>query len=283
MGRIKYNAECLGGKVAILMSVYSNDRLQYLKQSVDSLLAQTYDDIEIHISVDGRVSDDIYGYLKKLHTYDNLFVYYDDINQGLAYRLNQMLINIKDDKNIGYVARMDADDISLPERISKQVCFFKSNTKVAVLGTDVTEIDDSNNCVFDKSMASQHEVILKQIIKRCPLNHPTVMFNLNVISISDIEYNHNLKNTQDYFLWVDLLGKGYIFSNLNESLLKFRISSDFFKRRGKKKILNELRSRFYAMKVLNCFNFGNLIHIFMLFTLRVSPQNIQMFIYKRFR
>jgi hypothetical protein len=109
------------------------------------------------------------------------------------------------------------------------------------------------------------------------------MFNLNVIKSDDLKYDGVLRNTQDYYLWIELLKKGYKFANLREPLLKFRIDENFHKRRGLKKAINDFNSRVYAMKALNVFSTSNILHALLLFGLRVSPSFLKKLAYDRFR
>jgi hypothetical protein len=132
-------------------------------------------------------------------------------------------------------------------------------------------------------MAKTNEILVKNIIKKCPFNHPTVMFRTTVFLNSNVRYKAELMNTQDYYLWVDLVKAGYLFANINEPLLKFRIDENFHTRRGLKKAINDLKARFYAFKVLRNFSMSNLLHVTLLFALRISPATIKKIAYKKLR
>ncbi|MEY2344619.1 glycosyltransferase [Proteus mirabilis] len=77
-----------------------------------------------------------------------------------------------------FIARMDADDICEPTRFQKQIEYFESNPHVAVCGTQVTEFHDNGYTQIKKN-TNRTSHLYKNIIKRCPFNHPTVMFNLS--------------------------------------------------------------------------------------------------------
>jgi hypothetical protein len=93
----------------------------------------------------------------------------------------------------------------------------------------------------------------------------------------------SLKNTQDYYLWVDLVKDGCLFANINETLLKFRIDENFHQRRGLKKAMNDLKSRLYSFKILKNYSISNVLHVILLFILRVSPAWIKKLAYKKLR
>lgn len=271
--------------VAVAMSIYKNDSVKYVKLCLDSILSQTYFNYHIYIQVDGCIEPEVYDLLvsyKEKH--DDIFsISFDSDNKGLAFRLNQIIDKVVDNGNYSFIARMDADDVCDASRFMTQVNFLKDNPNVDVVGSDVIEIDSDGNEVFYKKMDSEHSTIESKLIKKCPFNHPTVMLRTSVFA-NGVRYKSELKNTQDYYLWVDLIKLGYVFSNINRSLLYFRVNEDFHNRRGFDKAMNDVRSRFYALRELPyTFTFSNSIHIFLLFALRVSPSFLKKIVYKKFR
>lgn len=271
-------------KVAVISSVYKSDTFTFLKQAIQSLLDQTYTNLDIFIQVDGWVPDDVNQLLIDYNNHEKIHVFFHDENKGLATRLNCSINHIVDLGCYDYIARMDADDISCSNRIQIQVDFLNKNKNVDVVGSDVIEISENGQELFYKKMDSDHDVLKKRIIKKCPFNHPSVMFRIDVFD-EGFRYNSSLMNTQDYYLWVDLLFAGKRFSNINEPLLMFRVNKDFHTRRGLKKAMNDLNSRLYAFKKLNVVNFGNVVHtlFLFLFLLRLSPSIVKKTAYKILR
>lgn len=268
--------------VAVIMSIYKNDRLSFIIESIESILNQSYKSCDLYIAIDGPVSKDVEDYIVNISSIDNIFVSFDSVNKGLAFRLNQLIEIASIKKKYKYIARMDADDISIHSRIEEQVFFFENHSEVSVVGSDLMEINEEGESIFYKSMPVKHDELSSAIIKRCPFNHPSVMFKAEVFS-SSIRYNENLMNTQDYYLWVDLLSAGFKFANINKPLLKFRIDGNFHSRRGLKKAINDLKSRIYAFKILKCYSVSNILHVILLFTLRISPTFIKKLAYKKLR
>lgn len=269
-------------KIAVALSIYKSDTLKYLQESINSILNQTYGNFDLYIKVDGDVSDDISHFLKKLEDNGNVFIDYYSDNKGLAFRLNQIIDEVVEKGIYDFVARMDADDISELNRFQTQIDFFQEHHAVDVLGSDVIEIDEYGNEFFYKRMDCDYAEIKEKIIKKCPFNHPSVMFKIDIFN-EGFRYNSALKNTQDYYLWVDLLSAGKIFSNVNKPLLKFRVNESFHSRRGLKKAINDVKSRLYAFQKLDVFSFNNIIHVINLFILRVSPSKIKKIAYKYLR
>jgi glycosyltransferase involved in cell wall biosynthesis len=270
-------------KIAVAMSVYNNDSVSFLEESIESILNQTYKNFELFIQVDGRVRSELRNSLLDYGANQKVHVYFNEDNLGLALRLNNTIDMVMGNPDFSYLARMDADDISELNRFERQMSFMVSNPDIGVVGSDVIEINYIGDEVFYKKMPSSHSELEKNIIKRCPFNHPTVLIDLNVLRKTKLKYKSHLKNTQDYYLWVDMLANNIKFSNINEPLLKFRVDKKFHSRRGIKKAMVEFLSRLYAFKHLDVINVGNVVHTFLLFLLRISPAFVKKAAYKFLR
>lgn len=268
-------------KVAVAMSVYKSDIAEYLEQSLESIFGQVNVQPYVFLQVDGIVSNEVKNVISKYAANQKLFPTWYKDNAGLATRLNDAIKIVLEEK-YDFLARMDADDICYPERFKKQVEFLEINKSVSVVGSDVIEFSDSGDDTFYKKMVASHDDIAKKIIKKCPFNHPSVMFRMSVFE-EGFRYKSELMNTQDYYLWVDLLAAGKKFANINEPLLKFRVNDSFHSRRGFKKAMNDLNSRIYAFKKLNVLNVGNVIHTINLFLLRIAPTSVKKWAYKTLR
>ncbi|QCI72093.1 MULTISPECIES: glycosyltransferase [Vibrio] len=267
--------------VGVAMSVYKSDRADFLRLALDSILDQVNVRLNLYLHIDGEVDNLILSLLGEYEARSNVRIYRHDENLGLATRLNESIEQAISDE-VDFIARMDADDISKLDRFDKQISYLESDTSIDVVGSDVVEISEAGEELFYKSMASDHETLALNIIKKCPFNHPSVMFRVRVFK-DGFRYDNELKNTQDYYLWVDLLSSGYLFANINEPLLYFRVNDTFHSRRGLKKAINDCKSRFYAFSKLNNVSLSNVIHVVKLFILRLAPRPIKVLAYKLFR
>ncbi|MBY8155776.1 glycosyltransferase [Vibrio fluvialis] len=272
----------MSSKIAVAMSLYKSDRIDNVNKAIYSILNQSFSDLVLFLQVDGSINEEVKELVSKYSLDDRVKVFFNEENKGLAYRLNAIIDLVVDDPSFAFIARMDADDIARNDRFQLQVDFLLKNAHISVIGSDVIEIDESDRHVFYKSMDSEHSVMYSRIIKKCPFNHPSVMFRKSVFE-SGIRYDSKLKNTQDYYLWVDLIKNGFEFSNINEPLLYFRVDSDFHNRRGFDKAMNDVKSRMYAFKNLNNISASNLMHVALLFFLRIAPPKIKEIAYKKFR
>ena len=110
-------------KIAVILPVYKNDKVPHVRLSLNSILNQTYKgDFTLIIGVDGPVGEELVSCLKDYETKDNVSVQWFPKNRGLAIVLNDLL-DICFKEGYKYIARMDADDISMPERLEKQMAY----------------------------------------------------------------------------------------------------------------------------------------------------------------
>jgi glycosyltransferase involved in cell wall biosynthesis len=121
------------GQVAVILPVYKNDRDDYLNLAVESILNQTYKDFHLFIGVDGQVGESLTNYLKLEAQQSKVSVIWYKENRGLACVLNDMF-DLCFENGYEYIARMDADDISAPNRLEKQMKFLYFHTDIDVVG-----------------------------------------------------------------------------------------------------------------------------------------------------
>ncbi|TRY31103.1 glycosyltransferase [Aliiglaciecola sp. M165] len=261
------------------MSVHALDRLSWLQDAVESIVNQTYQNLVFAIVIDGPVSKEISDYLFRLPTSQkNVIVFEREYNCGLSSCMN-FLIEYFIECDFKYFFRMDSDDISELRRIKYQVDFLQKNLDISVLGSSLIEINELGEKVGKRILPLKHREIVRFLPKRCSLNHPTVALRFEIFKMG-FRYKEHLKNTQDYFFWIELAASGIKFANSKEKLLKFRRVNDFYKRRGFSKSLNEFKARIYAMKVLNKMNLSNIVYALCVLILRLMPSKFVKLAYK---
>ena len=194
------------------MPVYNGEK--YLRESIDSILNQTLTDFEFLIIDDGSTDNSI----EIINSYQdpriNLVKNYK--NEGLVYSLNRGLSLAKGE----YIARMDSDDISLSERLVKQVNFLDSNPEIAVVGTWVKVINETDEPQITWQYPLKPLEIQWNLYFYCPLAHPSVMFRKNTILDYD-GYSQEMADAEDYDLWLRLVKKNLL-SNMKDILLLYR-------------------------------------------------------------
>jgi glycosyltransferase involved in cell wall biosynthesis len=265
--------------VVVAMSVYQGDRVDWLKQSVESILSQTMTEFLFYIVIDGEFCESKLNYLLEVASSDRrVCLFRGNGNVGLSECMN-FIIDRCQTFLPNYFVRMDADDISHPQRLEKQLAFMERHRDVDILGAGLSEINENGTVIGTRKLPLTHKSIVDILPRRCPINHPTVLMRYDVFSDGQ-RYVSGKNITEDYYLWADLAAKGRKFANLNEQILKFRRVDAFYHRRGFKRSWSEFKARFYTMRKLNRFSVANIAHAVAVFLLRTMPSKIVKMAYK---
>lgn len=267
--------------IAVIMSLYKNDVIQYVQLAVESILTQTFKDFDFYIQYDGPISSDVDQYLSSL-TDERIKIQKRIENKGLAQSLNDLL-SIVIQQGYEYIARMDADDISYVDRFEKQVKYLNENPELDVIGGAIEEM------VYDGSLNGKvihypltHQDCFNFFATRNPLAHPAVMFRSSFFD-KVISYNASYKKNQDTELWYRAFKAGCKFGNLKDVVLIFRVSKDMYKRRGGTKFAKEV------LKLRNEINKGlgyglkATLFGYAYFIMAISPGWVKKFAYSVFR
>jgi glycosyltransferase involved in cell wall biosynthesis len=215
--------------LAVIMSVYKNDRLEFVKQSVQSILDQSFYQFHYYIIFDGKVASDIDNYISSLS--DSRIKHYRlEKNGGLAGALNYLLGIVLKNSEYKLIARMDADDISIPSRFEKQRKFLLGNPEISCVGSWYQEIDENGNHLSFRKLPTDHESLRKRYFTKTPFAHPSVIFRRGLIEQAG-NYPTDTVLLEDFILWGRALKCGSKFANYPEYLLKFRMDDNFLNRR----------------------------------------------------
>lgn len=267
-------------QLAVIMSLYKNDTLIHVKEAVNSLLYQTFSEFDLYIQFDGPVQKEVESYINGIQK-ENVYVLKREINKGLAYSLNELL-RIVLPKGYTYIARMDADDVSMPERFEKQVAHMEKHSEIDCLGTWAIEITDNGDEYFRKRMPIAQQECLNFFKKRDCMIHPTVMFRCRYFEKAGL-YPEDTYFGEDTMMWAKGFQTGCQFANLPEYLLKFRLDKNFFQRRRGWK---HARSIFILRhRVNNMLGFGIEADCYALLyaIAKMMPTSFLNWIYKRMR
>lgn len=213
---------------SVLMSAYIEENPEHLQESINSMINQTLPPAQIVLVKDGplttELDETINHYIdenKELFTIVSL-----EENIGLGKALDEGLKYCENE----LVARMDADDISLPERCEKQVQCFTDDGRLSIVGTMIDEFyDNPDNIISSRNVPAEHNNIVKFMKRRSPFNHPSVMFKKSEV-LRCGGYG-KFRKKQDLDLFSRMMNSGCKAKNINESLLLFRSNEDNFKRR----------------------------------------------------
>ena len=215
-------------KIVVIMSVYKNDVVKYVKLAVESILNQTHNDFDFYIQYDGPIHYQVDEYLSDIND-ERVKIFKRTENKGLAQSLNDLLSLVMS-KGYEYIARMDADDISMPDRFEKQLAYLHSHPEVECLGTWAIEINSKGEEYYRKQMPETHKECNKMFRKRDCMIHPTVMFRRSYIEKAGF-YALDTYFGEDTMMWAQGFKAGCVFANVPEYLLQFRLDDNFFERR----------------------------------------------------
>jgi len=219
-------------KVTVLMPVYNGEK--YIREAIESILRQTFTDFEFLIVNDGSTDKSI----EIIQSYNDsrIKLVNNERNLGLIATLNKGL----DLARGKYIARMDCDDISLPERLKKQVEFMNTHPEVGACGTRVKTIGDK---VCIRECRVDHDLMRCRLIFEPVIAHPSVILRKSLIDKFSLRYDPRFIKAEDYEFWVRC-SDNFSLTNINQTLLLYRLNPEQTGRMYteiQKKTSNEIR------------------------------------------
>lgn len=265
---------------SVLMSVYYKADPRFLNDAINSMLKQTVKTNDFVIVCDGPLTQEL----------NDILAHYDTENPGIFnYVRLEKNVGIGQAANIGLricknelVAKMDADDLSVPDRCERQLDCFKSNPKLSALGGYIEEFEEDPETPFSvRSVPVNYEDILHFAKRRQPFNNVTVMYRRSAVLA--VGGYRDFCRSEDYDLYLRLLNAGYYAENLPLCLVKVRVNNGAFARRASKDTLRGCaRSRWYAYRIGYSSLLDFLICVLGELVIMLSPPKIQHYIYLYF-
>ncbi len=234
--------------ISVVMSVYNGQ--EGLEDSIKSILNQTYNNFEFIIINDGS-TDGSLKIIEKFKAIDKRILIINHSNKGLAYSLNEGIRRA----NGEFIARMDADDISLPHRLLEQVKILIENENIMVVGTAAyykDPITSSKNLI---KMPEYHNEIMKIIFKSSPFIHPSVLIRKKFLTLVK-GYDDSFKRCQDYDIWLRgrFIGEYYnmqkpliLYTNKKKFILRSVIISAYIRLKNSLNLKDIFKSIFWSM------------------------------------
>ena len=214
-------------RYSVLLGVYAKDNPAYFAAALDSLLRQSIRSDDIVLVVDGPISVElasvVSSYISRYPEIHPLWLP-SNVGQGLAY--NEALPLCRHD----IVLKMDADDISLPNRAEIQLAFLTAHPEIDFVSTALAEFSDTpSNVTTVKKVPLLHNDIIKYAKRWNPINQPSVAFRKSAV-LAVGGYQHFPRH-EDYHLWVRMLMAGKKAANISEPLVYYRLSDENLERR----------------------------------------------------
>ncbi len=226
--------------ITVLMPVFNSEL--FVKQAIESILNQSHQNFEFLIINDGS-TDHSHAIISSFS--DSRIKYVNnELNKGIVNTLNQGLT-----LSMGhYIARMDADDIAMPDRLSKQAAFLYANPSYKLCGSRAVAID-ANGKEINNLNRPEHSAEIKVFnLFRNAFLHPTIMADAEVLK--KFAYSEDFKYAEDYFLFSQIT-MAYPVANLNERLLHYRIHEESITSKKREEMVqSELKTTAYLLSFL---------------------------------
>jgi len=259
--------------VSVIMPVYNGEK--FLRDSIESILNQTYKNFEFIIVDDGSTDNSV-RIIKEYQKKDKRIKLIENKkNLGASKALK---IGLKNTKGF-YYFRMDCDDISYKNRLEKELDFLEKNKDYVIVGSNLEIIDEDKKKIGYRFYPQENEEIKKTLIFKNPFAYSSTMIRLELLK--KIFYDEKYLYCEDYDLWFKLLkyGKG---KNLPDFLIKYRINKNQIKSRRLKNQLKEtieIQKKYLFTK--EYFSFLALLNHILLNTLFFFPNFLIMWLFKK--
>lgn len=210
--------------ISVIMGVYNTENS--MTGAVESILNQTYENWEFIICDDGS-SDNTYNEISKLAKGDSRFIIIkNERNMGLAYTLNHCIENCGGE----YIARMDSDDLSYPDRFEKQLEFFENHSGISFVSSCV-DIFDGEKIISIRKLPEFPAK--KQLVYGSQFVHPATMFKAAALrAAGGYRVSEETRRGQDYDLFMRMYGMGMKGANLQTPVFRYTEDANAFKRRS---------------------------------------------------
>lgn len=234
-------------EISVIMGVYNQFNKKILKDAVDSILSQSFTDFEFIIYDDGS-NPEAAEILKQVAGKDSrIKLIGHEENHGLAFSLNSCIREAKGK----YIARMDADDISYPERLEKQKRFLEDHPDCSWVGCSI-ELFDEDGVWGRRTYCAEPEK--DDYLRFSPFAHPTVMYRADIFRDNrGYAVSEDMLRCEDYEIFMRLCAQGLKGANLEEYLFAYRETGESYKKRTFSFRMNEAKCRYRNYKKLGIF------------------------------
>lgn len=219
--------------ISVLMSVYARENPEFFKQAMKSIIQQTRQPDEILLIKDGPLTEELEKAIEEIHQKladeksaieFRTYQFEENVQLGRALRKGVELCKHE------FIARMDTDDISLPDRLELQYNYMMEHEKIAIVGGYIEEFCEETGETSIRNTPVGMDAIRSYARFRNPLNHVTVMFRKSAV-LEAGNYRH-YPYFEDYDLWSRVLAAGYEVDSIPEIMVRVRVGTEMYGRRG---------------------------------------------------
>lgn len=219
--------------ISVLLPIYFKESVETIKTCLDSMLSQYVKPDEIVCALDDPSTPEIEEAINDFASKTDISIVkcYCKRGSGLGAVLNIGVLNCSCD----YIARMDADDIAVPERLEKEKAYLDEHSEVDVVGSNIAEFDSSPDQIIAYRDVPADDASCKNMLKRRdPINHMTAMYRRESILRAG-NYSPSMMSCEDTYLWTAFYASNLSFANIQENLVYVHAGREMYERRGGKK------------------------------------------------
>jgi glycosyltransferase involved in cell wall biosynthesis len=219
--------------ISVILPFYNAEK--YIFESINSILNQTYKNFEL-IAIDDGSTDNTLQIVSGFKD-NRIKLIQNEKNLGLIATLN-IGLNLSQGE---FIARMDADDISLPNRFETQIKYLSEHNNVDILGSYYEIFGEENKTV---TVPTSFEQIKIELMYHNVVCHPSVMMRTSSLLNNQLEFNSSYLHTEDWFFWLNAISKGLVIENINQVLLKYRYEGQNITSKNKHSIEDRYKNIF---------------------------------------
>lgn len=265
------STDCVGDRpmISVIMGVYNQQNLEIFESAVSSVLNQSYRNFEFLIYNDGSSIQEVNEYIEGLKERDPRIRVIDSReNHGLGYALNRCI----DLARGTYLARMDADDISYPNRFEEEIQFLEEHPEYMWCGSNCKLMDDDG--VWGDGIRPENPGT-EDYLKYSPYIHPTVMYRASLFKkVAGYAESKKTLRCEDYELFMRLFGLGYKGYNIQKALLNYRVDRKAYHTRSWVNRFREGQVRYEGFRGLGILWPKGWLYIFRPLVSRIIPTTL---------
>lgn len=259
--------------VSVVMATF-NEPTEFIKSSINSILCQTYSNLELIIVDDSTNKDTIKIIDNSAQSDKRITIIREKERMGFVKALN---IGLKSSKGV-YIARMDGDDISMPDRLEKEVKYLETHKDVDIIGGAMNIINEYGKITSERFYPLGGLKLHFWSILRNPLAHPTVMFRSLIVKQGFL-YDEDQKKAEDIELWLRLKRNGFKIKNMSDKLLNYRVVGNLALKRNKEQWIYNYKARKKNLSLK--YPLFSILTIIVSFLFTITPNTIVKRVYKR--
>lgn len=231
-------------KISVIMAFYQGDNLNHLKEAINSIIKQDYENFELIISIDGEIDQNKLEYLYDIALLNKFVsILHNKNRSGPSFARNLAISKANGD----YIAIMDSDDISESFRLRHQLDYLTINN-LDIISSNLIIINMEGKISGIRNVPSDIKSIKNIAPFRCPMHNPSAFGKTEIFQ--KFRYNENLMVSEDYDLWIRLLLEGFHLGNMKEPVVRYRQSKNTIKKRtGLKYAYSDFLVKLKALKL----------------------------------